>query len=211
MSTLFTNYDFMTISTFLINEVTDDYYTINIYNPSLPIKYDPHKNVYNLTDGYEENPLTGISWPGAMYISRLLGGRLLTEKEWEYYAAGGKENLTYPWGNETPSPDKANYGEMVGDTTPVKKYAPNFFGLYDMAGNVEEWCLDNYHPEHKDAESNLSYMEKTIKGGCWNKGEELLSISSRRGKWYKIGTVGIGFRIVWEDLNQISETGDDYD
>lgn len=69
-----------------------------------------------------------------------------------------------------------------------------------MAGNAEEWCMDDYYPHSPYlgiTDINLS-LEKTVKGGGWNKGIDFLNCKARRGKWSRIGTVGIGFRVVWD-------------
>ena len=66
-----------------------------------------------------------------------------TEAEWEYAARGGLAEKKYPLGN-TISTRQANYSGHVGDTTAVGRYAANGYDLYDMAGNVWEWCLDEY-------------------------------------------------------------------
>ena len=73
------------------------------------------------------------------------GYRLPTEAEWEKAARGGLAGLRYPWGNSI-SCTNANYNNCVGSTTPVNSYAPNGYGLYDMAGNVWQWCWDWYDP-----------------------------------------------------------------
>ena len=74
------------------------------------------------------------------------GYRLPTEAEWEKAARGGQAGLRYPWGNSI-SCTNANYTiGCVGSTTPVSSYAPNGYGLYDMAGNVYQWCWDWYDP-----------------------------------------------------------------
>jgi len=68
------------------------------------------------------------------------GKRLPTEAEWERAARDA-------WHWHAINADTANYGENVGDTTPFGTYPPDASGLYDMAGNVWEWCLDEYNPD----------------------------------------------------------------
>ena len=63
---------------------------------------------------------------------------------------GGLNNRKYPWGNFR-NPSKANYGNYARGTTPVGNYSPNDYGLYDVSGNVWEWCLDAYDPNFYDA------------------------------------------------------------
>ena len=97
----------------------------------------------NYPTGKADHPVKYVSWYAAVAYSKWAGKRLPTEAEWECAARGGKSGLRYPWGNDIDS-DKANYGNNVGDTTPVGSYASNGYGLYDMVGNVLEWCLDAY-------------------------------------------------------------------
>ena len=93
--------------------------------------------------GEGNHPVTHVSWYAAMAYAQWAGKRLPTEAEWEKAARGGLVGNKYPWGNAIDT-SQANYNSMGVGTTPVGRYAPNGYGLYDMAGNVSEWCLDVY-------------------------------------------------------------------
>ena len=105
------------------------------------------------------HPAVHLSWFDAMAYCRWKGKRLPTESEWEYAARGRLTNQIYPWGNDPISPQRANYwqGEFPYEnlnkdghisTAPVRSYEANAHGLYDMAGNVWEWCSDWYKNDH---------------------------------------------------------------
>ena len=91
-----------------------------------------------------DHPVTSVSWYAAMAYAEWAGKRLPTEAEWEYAARGGLAGKKYPWGDAEPTPADANYGLNIGGTSAVGQYAANGYGLYDMAGNVWEWCLDAF-------------------------------------------------------------------
>ena len=105
--------------------------------------YLKHWDGNTYPEGKANHPVVYTSWFAAVAYALWAGKRLPTEAEWEYAARGGLANQNYPWG-DTSDTTKANYDRKVGDTTPVGKYSPNGYGLYDITGNVWEWCLDLY-------------------------------------------------------------------
>lgn len=171
------------------------YDIINEYNKSLPIKWEQSRQRYVIKPGFERHPVTGISWGGAVFISSLFGARLPYEKEWEIAATSGNRDYVYSWGNDSPNNTLGNYEENIGSTSEINLYPPNELGIYDMCGNVEEWCID----PSTLYDNTLSKYEKIVKGGCWYKSSENMKCSSKRSRWSKIGATGIGFRLIFEE------------
>ncbi len=109
-------------------------------------------------DDRMDHPAVHICWEDANAYAEWAGKRLPTEAEWEWAAMGGEDEAVYPWGSKSieQAVDMANfwqgffpYENLQLDgfltTSPVKSFPPNRYGLYDMAGNVWEWCSDKYH------------------------------------------------------------------
>ncbi|WP_420386016.1 formylglycine-generating enzyme family protein [Roseivirga sp.] len=123
-------------------------------------------------EGKMDYPVVHIAYDDAKAYAKWAGKRLPTEAEWEWAAMGGLDDPVYPWGNVAVdnATDKANFWQGLFpyenteadgylNAAPVKSYAPNGYGLYDMAGNVWEWCQDKYHVE---AYSQMSEAEQLV-------------------------------------------------
>ena len=154
---------------------------------------------YVVESGYGDHPMIEVSWYGAVafcnWLSRQagleevynestweadfskVGYRLPTEAEWEYAARAGGKEIKYPNGNTLTHDDANYYGtgerDMWDGTSPVGSFPPNELGLYDMAGNVWEWCNDWYDSGYysRSPEDNptgpSSGRRKVLRGGSW--------------------------------------------
>ena len=112
-------------------------------------------------DGRDDHPVVHISWDDAVAFAKWAGKRLPTEAEWEFAARGGLDGKPYVWGDAAPGaggkwqaniwqghfPNQNTAEDGFERTAPAKSYPPNGYGLYDMAGNVWEWCNDWYDRE----------------------------------------------------------------
>jgi len=142
---------------------------INIDNKSCLI--EKSGRTYRPRSGYENHPVNCVSWYGAVAYAEYYDKRLPTEAEWEKAARGGLEGKKYPWGDESPE-GRANF--KSGGTKPIGSFAPNGYGLYDMAGNAWEWCSDwydkNYYKgsprENPTGPSSGKY--RVCRGGSWD-------------------------------------------
>jgi formylglycine-generating enzyme required for sulfatase activity len=175
-----------------------------------------------------DHPVVGVSWQDAVAYCEWLSKktslryRLPTEAEWELAAQGGKEKIKYSWGNGSPQAamggnvaDEAlksvlpdwptiwrSYNDQHVYTSPVAKFSPNGLGLYDMTGNVWEWCgdwFDEKYYEKKVMESPNGPpkgTEKVIRGGSWSDTPAKLRISYRRGMPPSFRSNNLGFRVV---------------
>lgn len=117
----------------------------------------PESNI----DDRMDHPVVHVSWPDAMAYCKWAGKQLPTEAQWEYAARAGKDGQFYPWGNDrTPNgnwrqniwqgtfPIEDSGEDGFKSTAPVATFEANDFGLFDMSGNVWEWCADYYQPDY---------------------------------------------------------------
>ena len=159
-------------------------------------------------------PVVGVDWYDAMAYASWAGKRLPTEAEWEYAARGGLVGKRYPWGDEAATAGRANYESKVGKPTVVGSYPANGYGLYDMAGNVWEWCLDKWDSSYSGKGSFVNPLSgnesieavtsnyksirgnRVLRGGSWNYRTRTLRTAYRRS-YYPTGKyLNSGFRCV---------------
>lgn len=147
-------------------------------------------DVYQAQKGYENHPVVEVSWHGAVAYAQHYGKRLPTEAEWEKAARGGLVGKKYPWGDE-PSHDDANYSGTGGrdkweKTAPVGSFPENGYGLFDMAGNVNQWCTDLYAEDYylnspsRNPKGPKDGTARVCRGGSW-RDEPLFLRCANRG------------------------------
>jgi formylglycine-generating enzyme required for sulfatase activity len=156
---------------------------------------------YVVERDFGDHPITEVSWHGAQAYCAWAGARLPTEAEWEK-AARGVDGRTYPWGNESPDCDRAQYGDCGGATVPVGSYPAGAspYAVLDMAGNVWEWVADWYDAAYygsspsQNPQGPDSGVRKVFRGGSWGYPPAFLRASDRARNRPTYAGFNVGFR-----------------
>jgi formylglycine-generating enzyme required for sulfatase activity len=149
-------------------------------------------------DSIARHPVVFVSWQAAAAYCAWAGRRLPTEAEWEYAARGGLTGEVFPWGERMPHDSLVNWGgDRHEGPVAVGSYAPNGYGLHDMAGNVWEFVQDEWRtpagveppaPHASDGRTRVS-TRRVIRGGSW-------------------GAAAVNLRVRWRDSHPPDDAGD---
>lgn len=165
-----------------------------------------------------DHPVVHISWNDATAYAQWAGGRLPTEAEWEHAARGGLGDVPFPWGAREPDDEhhqpcniwQGRFPEVntaldgYVTTAPVRSYAPNGYGLYNMVGNVWEWTADPFRV--RSLKRQVRQRMAQTRGYRVSKGGSFLChksycfryrIAARSGNAPDSTTTHTGFRVVW--------------
>lgn len=143
-------------------------------------------------------PVVGVTWEQANAYAQWAGKQLPTEAQWEF-AARGKENRRYPWGNLPPSSTLCNFNDFLGMTSMVSMHedgrTPD--GIYDLAGNVYEWTADPFLPySARRMQTPPDEPRRAVRGGAFDSRASALTSTARKGLFPETQAPNLGFRCV---------------
>jgi len=177
-------------------EVTNAKYAAFVKATRHPAPY--HWKNGSFPEAAAQVPVYNVSWNDANAFCQWAGKRLPSEAEWERAARGGKDALDYPDDDKVDS-KQARFDSLSGPV-PVGAYAPNSFGLFDMAGNIAEWTADwfdgEYYSRHQDEDPKgpSAGEYKVIRGGAWSDPAKRITVFFRNWVRPVQRTPNIGFR-----------------
>ena len=193
---------------------------------------DPMLQYYYMHPAFDDYPVVGVNWKAAQLFCKWRTGflnkarndrgefsmpnfRLPSEAEWEYAARGGRDLSPYPWGGPyirntkgcllaNFKPGRGNYyDDGFSYTSPVAAYFANDYGLFDMSGNVSEWCEDAFYEASVPIvwDLNPTYFKdteprKVVRGGSWKDISYFLQTGTRSYEYEDTSKSYIGFRCV---------------
>ena len=153
-------------------------------------------------------PIYYVNWEEATEFCRLLSNKtgrtytLPTEAQWEYAARGGKKNEETKYAGSNMIDAVAWYTDNSGSSThPCGTKRANALGIYDMSGNVWEWCKDWYSSSYTSYDTNnptgpSSGSNRVLRGGCWNSNATICRVAHRNGNTPTFRNYDCGFRVV---------------
>ena len=158
----------------------------------------------------DSHPVTDVMWENVQkFIQKLNQAtgcvfRMPTEAEWEYAARGGNKSRGYKYAGSNNIDEVAWFGKLIEGVHPVKIKKPNELGLYDMSGNVMEWCSDVYSVEYyrkslqNNPQGSSMGSDHVVRGGYYASSAEWCRVSSRWHETSYHASFQIGFRLVLE-------------